>query len=127
MSSIRSVEEIFCEAYPKLCSYSDAKKNPKYTSQVRWAERTYMEQFDEEENPSSPSYDGSMILDHICSIETVMKNILQKTETLEAALEEHKKEVNAVQALFLELQHTVGGILRRIEEKKESRHIFHKD
>lgn len=124
MSTILSVDEIFGKAYPKLCSYAEAKKKSKYASQVKWAERTYVEQFDGEEDEGGdpdPSEDRGMVFEHLRSVEAIMKNMTEKTVSLEAALHEHKREVEAVHALFAELQRTVAGVLRRLDEKRDYR------
>lgn len=125
MSTFRTVDEIFSTAYPNLCKYSDAKNVPKYTNQVKWAERTYIEQFEEEEDVDDvgdKTEDVSVIFEHLRSVETITKNMSEKTHSLETALRDHMEEVEAVRLLFVNLQTTVAGIMRRLDEKRESRH-----
>lgn len=120
MSTIRSVDDIFHAAYPKLCLYAEACNIPKYSKQVKWAQRTYFEQFEEEDVPVNTE-DRDSILGHLVSVEKIMKSMTEKTQSLEDALREHREEVNAVHVLFDELQRTVGVFMHRLEEKQEAR------
>lgn len=129
MSGHRTVDAIFAEHFSKAGSYASARKNPRYAKQVAWAEKTYLEQYDQEESSESRSddeeeateQDHKSVFEQLVAVGRLVEALNSKTESLEAALVEHRKEVQAVNGLFEDLNRSVAALVDRLTENKNAR------